>query len=214
MSGRRRTSDHYARRAKRENYPARSIYKLEEIDRRTRLIRPGDAVLDLGAAPGSWTLYAAKKVGPQGRIVAIDRAPLKIGVAANVTAIEADALAYDLDELAGLGGAKGFDAVISDMAPRTSGHRFVDQSRSFALFERAMEIAAHVLRPGGRFTGKIFHGEDFERARLLMREIFRTVRAIKPTSVRSESYEIYLVGLDKKATLEKKSDGNRGDDLG
>jgi len=198
VSGRRRTSDHYARRAKREKYPARSIYKLEEIDRRTRLLRPGDVVLDLGAAPGSWTLYAAKKVGSHGRIVAIDRAPLKIGVGPNVVAIEADALAYDLEELTGLGGTKGFDVVISDMAPRTSGQRFVDQSRSFALFERALEMADHVLRPGGRFAAKIFHGEDFEQARARMRGIFRTVRVIKPASVRSESYEIYLVGLDRK----------------
>ena len=198
MSGRRRTSDHYARRAKKENYPARSVYKLEEIDKRVHLIRPGDVVLDLGAAPGSWTLYAAKKVGPSGKVVAIDRAPIKVGVSANVHTIEADALAYDLSELASLCGPKGFDVVISDMAPRTSGQRFVDQSRSFALFGRALEMAERVLRPGGRFTAKIFHGEDFEEARARMRAFFTTVRVIKPSSVRSESYEIYLVGLDRK----------------
>ncbi|MCP4676638.1 MAG: RlmE family RNA methyltransferase [Deltaproteobacteria bacterium] len=198
MKKRRRAQDHFARRAKQENYPARSVYKLEEIDQRVRLIRRGDTVLDLGAAPGSWTLYAAEKVGTGGAVVAIDRASLSVGVPANVTVIEADALACDPNEIRGFGAESGFDVVISDMAPKTSGHRFVDQSRSYALFSRALEIGAELLRPGGRFTGKIFHGEDFEKAREQLRELFTKVKVVRPKSVRSESYEIYLVGLDRK----------------
>ncbi len=155
-------------------------------------------MLDLGAAPGSWTLYAADKVGAKGKVVAIDRAALAVGVPAHVVSIEADALTYPIDELSSLGGDAGFDAVISDMAPRTSGHRFVDQSRSYELFSRALEIGAVVLRPGGRFVGKIFQGEDFETARARVRELFVKARVLRPESVRSESYEIYIAGIERR----------------
>ena len=198
MGGPRRTADHYSKRARAERYPARSIYKLEEIDRRVRLIRPGFSVLDLGAAPGSWTLYASKKVGPKGRVVAVDRAALTVGTPANVVYVQADALAIDPPALLAEVGGNGFDAVISDMAPRTSGHRFVDQSRSFELFSRAVELAGALCRPGGNFVGKIFQGGEFETARGSLRELFGQVRVIRPASVRSESYEVYLVGLGRR----------------
>ena len=198
MGGPRRTADHYSKRARAERYPARSIYKLEEIDRRVRLIRPGFSVLDLGAAPGSWTLYASQKVGPKGRVVAVDRAALTVRTPANVVYVQADALAIDPPALLAAVGGNGFDAVISDMAPRTSGHRFVDQSRSFELFCRAVELAQALCRRGGNFVGKIFQGEEFETARGRVREQFTQVRVIRPQSVRSESYEVYLVGLRRK----------------
>ena len=198
MGGPRRTADHYSKRARAEHYPARSIYKLEEIDRRVRLIKPGFSVLDLGAAPGSWTLYASQKVGPKGRVVAIDRAELTVGTPANVVYIKADALAIDPPALLAAVGGGGFDAVISDMAPRTSGHRFVDQSRSFELFCRAVELAQALCRHGGGFVGKIFQGGDFDVARERLRAHFEEVRVIRPASVRSESYEVYLVGLRRK----------------
>jgi 23S rRNA (uridine2552-2'-O)-methyltransferase len=198
LSGPRRTADHFSKKARAEHYPARSIYKLEEIDRRVRLLKPGMTVLDLGAAPGSWTLYASKKVGAKGRVVAIDRAQLTVGTPANVEVIQADALAVDPAELLARVGSAGFDAVISDMAPRTSGHRFVDQSRSFELFCRAVELAQALCRRGGSFVGKIFQGEDFETARSRVREHFSEARVIRPTSVRSESYEVYLVGLRRR----------------
>ena len=131
VGGRRRNADHFSMRARRESYPARSIYKLQEIDKRAHLLKKGDYVLDLGAAPGSWTLYASKAVGPTGRVVAVDRADLTIGAPPNVTYIKADALAIEPAELMALIDADGFQAVISDMAPRTSGQKFVDQiSRS------------------------------------------------------------------------------------
>ncbi len=198
MSGRRRTRDHYSKRAKKENYPARSVYKLQEIDRRVNLLKRGYKVLDLGAAPGSWTLYASDRVGPNGKVLAVDRAELTIAIPDNVISIEGDALACEPTELLSHIDAPGFDAVISDMAPRTSGHRFVDQSRSFELFDRALEIAVGALRPGGKFVGKIFQGEDFETARDKVRSLFVKARIIKPAGVRAESYEIYLVGLERK----------------
>jgi 23S rRNA (uridine2552-2'-O)-methyltransferase len=198
VGGRRRTRDHFSKRAKKENYPARSIYKLQEIDRRVRLFRPGAKVLDLGAAPGSWTLYASDRVGANGLVVAIDRAPLTIDIPDNVVSLKADALACDPEEILKTTSGSAFDAVVSDMAPRTSGHRFVDQSRSFALFDRALDIASEALRTGGGFVGKIFQGEDFEVARKKVRELFGKARIIKPAGVRKESYEIYLVGLNKR----------------
>jgi 23S rRNA (uridine2552-2'-O)-methyltransferase len=194
----RRTADHFSKKARAEHYPARSIYKLEEIDRRVRLLKPGMTVLDLGAAPGSWTLYASQKVGPKGHVVAIDRAALTVGTPPNVEYIQADALAIDPAELLARVGSTGFDAVISDMAPRTSGHRFVDQSRSFELFCRAVELSAALCRKGGSFVGKIFQGEACETARGRVREQFAEARVIRPTCVRSESYEVYLVGLHRK----------------
>lgn len=198
MGGPRRTADHYSKKARAERYPARSIYKLEEIDKRVRLLKPGYKVLDLGAAPGSWTLYASQKVGPSGRVVAVDRAALTVGTPPNSVYVEADALSVDPAVLLAAGGVAGFDAVISDMAPRTSGHRFVDQSRSFELFCRAVAIAAELCRPGGSFVGKIFQGEEFETARGKVRELFEECRVVRPASVRSESYEVYLVGLRRK----------------
>ena len=198
MARRRRRSDHFSRKARKERYPARSVYKLEEIDRRVRLLSRGARVLDLGAAPGSWTLYAAERVGPGGRVVAVDRAALSVGLPANATALEVDALSIEPAALLDAIGADGFDAVISDMAPRTSGHRFVDQTRSHRLFCRALELAGELARPGGAFVGKIFQGEDFDAARARLRELFAQDRVIRPRSVRSESYEVYLVGLGRR----------------
>lgn len=198
MSATRRASDHYAKRAKKENFPARSVYKLKEIDEKTNLIRRNDRILDLGAAPGSWTLYTAEKVGPGGLVIAVDQQALTTGVGSNVFYLEADVMTVELSQLAEPLEGSPLDAVISDMAPSTTGHRFVDQARSFHLFMRALEIAEQTLRPGGRFVGKIFQGEDFEIARAKVRELFNTAKIVRPKSIRSESYEIYLVGLNRK----------------
>ncbi len=199
MTGRRRTRDHFAKRAAKEHFPARSVYKLQEIDQKTKMVRRNDTVVDLGAAPGSWTLYAAEKVGPNGLVVAVDRQPLGVGTARHVLFLEEDVMEMDLAALeALLTGDHRVDVVLSDMAPHTTGHRFVDQSRSFNLFSRALEIADRLVRPGGRFAAKIFQGEDFETARDNVRALFTSCKIIKPRSVRQESYEIYLVGLNRK----------------
>lgn len=199
MGGQRRKQDHFAKRAKREKYPARSVYKLEEIDKRVQLLKPGMCVLDLGAAPGSWSLYVASKVTPSGRVIAVDRAPMTIGLPAHVTAVTASALDIEPEQLLQMIPGSGFDVVISDMAPSTSGHRFVDQSRSYQLFMRALELGAALCGEGGRFVGKIFVGEDFEDARRRVRELFGKDKIIRPKSVRSESYETYVVGMSRGA---------------
>jgi 23S rRNA (uridine2552-2'-O)-methyltransferase len=196
MSGRtRRPQDHFGERAKREGFPARSVYKLQEIDRRVQLLRRGQRVLDLGASPGSWTQYAATRVEREGKVVGLDLNPTRIALPPHVTFQELDVFKFDaLAEL----GPESFEVVMSDMAPHTSGQRHRDQFGSFELYMRALEIASQVLVPGGSFVGKIFQGPEIEQAREATRASFDTVRIIKPEASRSESFEMFLVGLGAK----------------
>jgi 23S rRNA (uridine2552-2'-O)-methyltransferase len=194
-----RPRDHFHERAKREGYAARSAYKLEEIDRKLRLIAPGARVLDLGAAPGSWTQYASRAVGERGVVVAVDRAPLRIRVPQNVRAITADALSVEPASLcAAVGGAR-FDIVLSDMAPRTSGDRFVDQQRSADLCGRALWLARSTLRPGGSFVAKVLEGESTRDFVAAVRAEFRTVRLVRPEATRKRSTEVFVIGMGRVA---------------
>jgi 23S rRNA (uridine2552-2'-O)-methyltransferase len=193
--GTRRPQDHFGERAKREGYPARSVYKLQEIDKRVQLLRRGQRVLDLGASPGSWTKYAAQRVESQGRVVGIDLNPARIALPPHVTFHALDIFKFDaVAEL----GAQSFDVVLSDMAPHTSGQKHRDQFGSFELYMRALEVASQVLAAGGSFVGKIFQGPELEQARTATRAQFDTVRIVKPEASRIESFEIFLVGLGAK----------------
>jgi 23S rRNA (uridine2552-2'-O)-methyltransferase len=187
--------DRFTARAQKAGYPARSVFKLEEIDRRCRLTRQAMAVLDLGAAPGSWTKYLAEKVGPRGRVVALDRNPLKVACGPWVTALELDVLTAPLEEFVPLG---PFGLVASDLAPHTTGIRDADVFHSEELVERAVAIADVTLCPGGNLVAKLFQGEGFERVRAALRARYDTVRVLKPEASRKESTEVYLVGLGRK----------------
>jgi len=187
--------DRFARAAREKGYPARSVFKLEEIDRRTQLLRQGMRVLDMGASPGSWALYAAKKVGGNGRVFAIDLKPLETALPPNATFIQGDAFAVDD---AALSPYAPYDVVLSDMAPNTTGNRLGDQTRSFELFMRALEVAGRLLVSGGAFVGKIFMGEDFQLAKKEVKRLFVQDRAIRPEGTRASSYELFVIGLDKK----------------
>jgi 23S rRNA (uridine2552-2'-O)-methyltransferase len=192
-----RRADAHTRRAKAEGFAARSVYKLEEIDRRTRILKQGQRVLDLGAAPGSWSAYAARRVGKNGTVVAIDLQPIRQPLPPHCIVVEGDA--FDASLLEGpLGEHAPYDVVLSDMAPNTTGDKTTDQLRSFAVFSRAVELAAELLSPGGAFVGKIFMSGEFQKAREELRAVFEKVRVIKPEAVRSVSYEIFLVGLGKR----------------
>ncbi len=191
-----RPQDHFGRRAKKEGYPARAVFKLQDVDRRVKLLRPGQRVLDLGASPGSWTLYAAERVGPRGAVLGIDLKPADVALPANASIRQGDILAIEPSDIEGSG---DFDVVLSDMAPDTSGHRHLDQYQSYELYARALAIASQALKPGGAFLGKIFQGAEFEGARTQTREVFTTVRILKPPASRKRSYEIYLLGLGRKA---------------
>lgn len=188
--------DHYFRKAKREGFAARSVYKLEEIDRRKRLLRPGLRVLDLGAAPGSWLEYAARRVGAQGRVVGVDLQPLKGPPPAPATFLLADALEVEPALLLEQGGP--YDMILSDMAPRTTGIPSADAARSAALVRRALALAAAVLRPGGTLLVKVFQGGELPALRREFAAAFERVSLEKPKASRSESVEIFLLGLGKK----------------
>ncbi len=188
--------DHLTRAAKAAGYVARSVYKLEEIDRRARLLKPSQRVLDLGAAPGSWSAYAAKKIGKRGTLVAIDLQPLRQPLPAQCSVLQGDIL--DLTVAAVLRARGPYDVVLSDMAPNTSGDRKTDQLRSMELFTRAVELANQWLTPGGHFVGKLFMSGDFPAARDHLRKCFKKVRTMRPEAVRSVSYEVFLVGLERR----------------
>lgn len=192
-------ADRFTVAARQAGYPARSVFKLEEIDHRVRLLRPGMHVLDLGACPGSWTLYASERVGARGRVVSMDLNPLTVAPPENVTFFVGDALSLENADLAA---AAPYDVVLSDMAPNTTGNRFADQARSFDLFMRALDVAAHLVKPGGSFVGKIFMGEDFDKAKRAVKELFAVERVLRPEGVRAVSYEVFLVGTGRRASSE------------
>ena len=181
--------DAFFRKARGAGFAARSVYKLEEIDRRVRLLRAGDRVLDLGCRPGSWMQYARQVVGPHGAVVGIDRDPLPQPIP-GTRVLVGDVFAVTDAEL--LGELKAFDVVLSDMAPNTTGVRATDQARSAALVEEALARAERLLAAGGAFVAKIFQGPDLEAIRKRLAARFGEVRIVKPDSSRAQSIEIYL----------------------
>ena len=185
--------DHYSRQAKKDRYPARSVYKLEEIQQKQRLIKKGDKILDLGCSPGSWLLYAAKLTGDKGRVIGIDLKPVKIQSASNIEIMTGDVFAVDAGSL-----GSNFNVVMSDMAPATTGHKAVDAARSAGLCEAALAIAQSVLLPGGSFVCKIFQGPDFNQFVNSVRAVFDKQKIFKPRSSRKASKEIFIIGLGLK----------------
>ncbi len=188
--------DQYFKKARRENYPARSVYKLKEMDKKFRLTGHGQNVLDLGAAPGSWSLYLADRVGSKGRILAVDLSEPDISFPDQVSFVQGDI--FDVDSGAGqqIRERSPFDLVLSDMAPKTTGIRFTDQARSFNLAMEALNTAKKFLKKKGGFAVKILEGPDIAELQKEMRRTFRTVKHFKPKSSRAESREIFLVGMD------------------
>ncbi len=193
---RNRWQDHYARAAKKDKFPARSVYKLQEIQRKYNLIKKRDKVLDLGCSPGSWLLFAAKLTGTKGRVVGIDLQPVATKLPAHVSVYTADILTLNNDIFRSEG--QDFNVVISDMAPATSGNKHVDNARSFSLCQAALAIAQDVLIFGGSFVCKIFQGEDFKEFSDSVKGSFNKTRIFKPQSSRKASREIYIIGLGKK----------------
>lgn len=198
-TSRRDKADSYTLRAHREGYPARSVYKLEEINTSHHLIKPGDSVLDVGAAPGSWTLFTHRELlKGNGRIVAIDLNPLNLNpVPATVTAIVGDA--FSKENRARLIALGPYDAIISDAAPMTTGNRTVDTTRSEYLAEQVVLLAGEQLKEHGNLVIKIFQGGGQVEILNSMRAMFVKAKAFKPKACRDDSFEIYLVGLDKKS---------------
>ena len=190
--GRRRNpyvNDANTRRARSLGFPARSVFKLQEMDRRFLILHARQRVLDLGAAPGSWAKYAAQRVGPEGAVVAVDRVGLSETLPQTVEVLVQDAGMVDL------GPWSPFDVVLSDMAPRTSGAKARDQALSEELFLLALGIARRCGRQGSSFVGKLFTGRGFPALRQAVAAAYRSSRIARPSGVRANSTEVYLVGL-------------------
>ncbi len=197
-NSRRDKADSYTLRARKEGYPARSVYKLEEINATHRLIKSGDTILDVGAAPGSWTLYTDRcLIKGKGRIVSVDLNPLSLNpVPQTVIPLVGDAFSKEIRaELCKLG---PYDTIISDAAPMTTGNRTVDTTRSEWLAEQVVYLAQEQLKEHGNLVIKIFQGGGQEEVLKTMRGMFTKAKAFKPKACRDDSFEIYLIGLDKK----------------
>jgi 23S rRNA (uridine2552-2'-O)-methyltransferase len=190
--------DHFYHKAKEENFAARSIYKLEEIDQKYRVVKAGMQVLDLGAAPGSWSQYLSSKVGEKGRVLGVDLVPVGLTLP-NAVFIHADLRDLNLEKIFIENQfVPPFDGVFSDMAPRTTGIRVTDQARSMELCELALSIADRFLKPGGNFVCKFFHSDDFTELKKQIDARFGKVEVLRPKSTRKESKEIFLIGISKK----------------
>lgn len=205
-----RRQDHFARKAQAQGYPARSVFKLQALQEKFGLLKRGMRVLDLGAAPGSWTQYASGVVGNtpgSGLVVAVDLSPLGIS-GPGIHALQADFTAEGtVAELVALG---PYDCVLSDAAPATTGNRIVDTARSEALVEVVLFFLPRWLRLGGNVAVKIFQGGQ-ERVLLeQLRGAFAQAKAFRPSAVRSESFETYLVGLGYRGAGEAGGAGDAG----
>ncbi len=189
--------DQYVKRAQTDGYRSRASYKLIEINQKDKIFKPGLIVVDLGAAPGGWSQVAAKLVGPGGKIIAsdilnmdpIDKVDFVLGDFTNFVVLQniLDLLDNNL-----------VDLVISDMAPNMSGIRGVDQTKAMYLIELALDMACEVLKPGGNFVVKVFHGEGFDQYMLELKKRFKRVTSRKPDASRSRSREVYVVAKNFK----------------
>ena len=189
--------DHYFKKAKAEKYPARSVYKLKEADKKYRLLRRGQVILDLGAAPGSWSKYALERVGKSGRVISVDLQPLKIN-SPHLVFLQEDVFQLEPQKLLELTQGKPFDLVMSDMAPKTTGDRTGDHFRSINLAERALELAEALLKPGGYLLVKVFEGEALPRFVEEVKKRLGPVKRFRPKSTRSSSREIFLLAQRKQ----------------
>jgi 23S rRNA (uridine2552-2'-O)-methyltransferase len=187
--------DVHTRAAKAQGYPARSVFKLKEIDQRARLLAPGRRVVDLGAAPGSWSLWAAERVGARGHVLAIDLKEMKQAFSPWVRVVQGDALEIG-SEL--FGEHAPFDVVLSDMAPNTSGNKTRDQALSLELFLRALEVGKAHGAPGSSFVAKLFMSGDFEQARSEVRAAYTEVKTIRADATRQNSSEVFVIGKGRR----------------
>ncbi len=189
-----KVKDHYFKKAKKENFFARSIYKLEEIDQKFKVIKKGQTVLDLGYHPGSWIQYTAKKVGEDGFVVGIDIRDVnkKLFHLKNVRVYQKDI--FDITDISELEVEEKFDVVVSDMAPNTTGVRSVDQLRSLNLVEQVFHHLDTFLKPNGNFVMKVFDSHDAQMYLKSQKCRFEEFQFLKPKSTRSVSKEFFVIG--------------------
>lgn len=217
--------DRYFKKAKEEGYKARSAFKLQEIQEKFRVMRPGDTILDLGAAPGSFLQYVSKVIGPKGNALGVDLQEIKLNLANVKTEVcdiydnaKVDGLIKRFSESKSPAGRRHrpgvcgtltalqkFDVILSDLAPRTSGVKNADQWKSVELCMQVVEIAQRWLKPHGNLVMKIFQGADFDEFLRETKKKFKTVKITKPKAVRDRSFEVYLVCIDYQIKFFKNS---------
>lgn len=197
MSGRFDPRDKWARKAQEEDFRARSVYKLAELDERFRLIKKGMTILDVGAAPGSWLQYCSEKCGPTGKVIGLDLQPIE-PIADNVHTFVCDITdeAAIADCLAKVG-VETVDLVLSDIAPKTSGIKDIDQYRSVELSQYVLDAAKTFLIPNGACAMKVFRGADFDPFLREVKEVFPIAKPVHVRATREGSKEVYVVGLKK-----------------
>ena len=190
--------DHWSLKAKKMGYPARSVFKLEEIQKKWSVMKKGKAVLDVGAAPGSWTLFALRTLGQGSSVTAVDLKPMGIKVpeGCSMRFRQGDVFTDEAATFLAEGGPYG--CVLSDAAPATSGNRLVDSRKSWDLVMRVIDLAEEHLAPGGHLVVKVFQGGDEAEIRDRIKNLFREGKTFKPKAVRSESMETYMIGLGFK----------------
>ncbi len=184
-------ADRFTQKAREEGFAARSVYKLQEIQRRLRPLAQGQRVVDLGCTPGSWWKYAAEVVGGRGVVVGVDIAEPDVQPGPFLARSALEVTPEEL--LEALGGPA--DVVLSDMAPRTTGDTFGDHVRQLELARRALELARAVLKPGGAFVCKVFDGEEAHDFVMDVRSSFGTVKRLRPEAVRRESREFFVIAV-------------------
>ena len=190
--------DFYTNKAQKEGYPARSVYKLQEIQQKFSVIKKDFKVLDVGASPGSWTMYIMRMLGENGFLSAIDLKPLSINIRKpNFFFVQGDA--FDPENIRLLAEKGPYNAVVSDAAPSTTGNKIVDTERSIQLIESIYNTALQVLTPGGNFVFKMFQGGKEKEILEDMKKHFSSVKILKPQASRSNSFETFVIGLGKKA---------------
>ena len=188
----RQERDPYVQRARKEGWRSRAVFKLEQIDQKERLLKPGMVCVDLGSAPGGWSQFVTEKLKGKARIVAVDLLPMD--ALPDVEFVQGDFRDDEVfEQLLDAAGERGVDLVMSDMAPNITGTKVVDQPRSMYLVELALDMARRVLKPGGSFVTKVFQGEGFDEFVRDARNSFERVRVIKPKASRPGSREVYLV---------------------
>lgn len=189
--------DYWSQKAFSEGYPARSVYKLKEMDEKFGMLKKSCNVLDLGAAPGSWTTFLLRNLGPESHVVSCDLNPLSKSVRGeNLTFLQGDLNAAPIrKQIKDMG---PYDLIVCDAAPKTTGNRIVDTAGSEGLVEMAIWYAETMLKKGGNFCVKIFQNGDQQKFLRKMREIFTQAKGFKPEACRSESFETFLVGISRK----------------
>lgn len=196
----RKVKDYYYKKAKKEKYPARSVYKLEEAQEKYQIIKKGDSVLDLGCYPGSWSIYASELAGPKGIVVGVDLQQTELDGRSDGAPIHW--LCQDILEpefvLMARKFRPGYRVLISDMAPKTTGNKWTDSQQSVNLVYKSLELAEILLLNKGNYICKVFQGEDFPEFVKAVKKRFEMVKVLKPQSSRIESREVFVLGVGYK----------------